>query len=98
MTQEQLFAIQNLLRELESRKDVKEFDVMYNPLLPKQIMVRYKTHFITEDGGVSFDVVYACFDRQGDKGDCQEMFGDSFYSVMRDYTVIKLDNPSIQIL
>jgi hypothetical protein len=98
ITKEQAMSIQGLLTNLSKRNDVKEFDVLYNPLLPKEFMVRHKSFFVTEDGGISIEIKYACVNRQGEVNDCQEMFGDGFYNVLRDYTVIKLTNPSIEVI
>jgi hypothetical protein len=98
ISKEQALTIQRLLVELSNRKDVKEFDVLYNPLLPKEFMVRFKTFFVTEDGGISIEIKYVCVNRQGVQSDCQELFGNGFYNVLRDYTVIKLNNPSIEVI
>ena len=98
ISKEQALTIQGLLAQLSKRNDVREFDVLYNPLLPKEFMVRYKSFFVTEDGGISIEIKYVCINRQGDKNDCQELFGDGFYNVLRDYTVIKLTNPSIEVI
>jgi hypothetical protein len=98
ITKEQAFAIQATLKELDKRNDVKEFDVLYNPLMPKEFMVRYKSFYVTEDGGINIEIKYVCVNRQGDKNDCQDMFGERLYNVFRDYTVIKLTNPSIEVI
>jgi hypothetical protein len=98
MTKEQGATIQKLLMQLEQRKDVKEFDVLYNPLLPKEFMVRYKSFFVTEDNGISVEIKYLCVNRKGEQTDCQELYGEGFYNVLRDYSVIKLNNSSIQVI
>jgi hypothetical protein len=98
ISKEQASAIQGILKELDKRNDVKEFNVLYNPLMPKEFMVRYKSYFVTEDGGIKIEINYVCVNRQGDKNDCQELFGEQFYNILRDYTEIKLTNPSIQVI
>lgn len=98
ISKEQASAIQGILKELEKRNDVKEFNVLYNPLMPKEFMVRYKSFYVTEDGGITIEIKYVCVNRKGDKNDCQDLFGEQFYNILRDYTEIKLTNPSIQVI
>lgn len=97
-TSKQITTIQNILVRLEARKDVKEFDVMYNPLLPKEPIVRYKCVYTSPDGGVGFDIFYICIDSNGTQQDCLDAYGDNLYLMIRDYTPINLDNPNIQVI
>lgn len=97
-SKEQLQQVVVLLKELDSRQDVKEFNIMYNPILPSQVIVRYKTHYTTEDGAIAIEIVYRCVDTKGNVKNCQELFGGDFYTVLRDYTVINLNSPSIEVI
>ena len=94
----QMTKIQNILISLDERRNVKEFDVMYNPLMPKEPIVRYKSIYTGEDGGVGIDIYYICVDEKGNEKDCVTSFGDSFYLMLKDYTPISLSNPNIQLI
>lgn len=97
-TNKQMVTIQNILLTLEKRKDVKEFDVMYNPLMPKESIVRYKCLYTSGDGGVGIDVNYLCVDSDGNQSNCQKKYGDALYLMLRDYTPIKLSDPNIEVI
>ena len=94
----QINKIQSILKNLEVRLDVKEFDVLYNPLLPKEPIVRYKCVYTSVDGGVGMDIYYRCIDRNGNESDCMAKYGDSIYLMLKDYTIIRLSDPNIEIL
>jgi hypothetical protein len=98
ITKSQVKSIDTILQKLSSDRDVQEFDIMYNPIVKEILMIRYKRYSTTEDGAIKLNIEYRCIDRKGIITDCSENFGKEFYFVLRDYIVIKLDNPSIEII
>lgn len=95
---EQLKKIKEILEELNSRNDVKEFEVLYNPLLKTTIIVRYKSFYTTDEGAVGVEIKYVCIDQLGNSSDCEKVFGDNLYSMMKDYSPISLNNPLITVI
>jgi hypothetical protein len=71
---------------------------MYNPIVKDVLMVRNKRYSTTEDGAIKLSIEYHCVDASGEIGDCAQRFGQDFYYALRDYVVIKLDNPSVEIV
>jgi hypothetical protein len=98
ITTEQIGTIHRIIKNLEGRTDIKELNIMYNPIVEDSVMIRYNSYFTTEDGAIKMDVKYICLDKRGLESNCVTKFGDSFYFVLRDYQPIKLDSPSIEII
>ena len=98
ITTEQIATTLRIVKSLEGRNDIKELNIMYNPLVEDSVMIRYNSYFTTEDGAIKMEIKYICLDKRGLQSDCATRFGDSFYFVLRDYQPIKLDSPSIEII
>jgi hypothetical protein len=98
ITKDQVRSIENILLKLKNDRDVKEFEVMYNPIVQDILMIRYKRYSTTEDGGIKLNIEYHCVDRKGMISDCHENFGKEFYYALRDYQTIQLNNPSIEVI
>lgn len=95
---EQLKKIKDLLEELNLRNDVKEFEVMYNPILTDIFIVRFKSFYTTDEGAIGTEIKYLCVDPQGNAMDCQEKYGENLYTILRDYSTINLNNPLITVI
>jgi len=95
---EQLEKIKDILIELTYRNDVKEFDIMYNPLMKSIFIVRFKSFYTTEEGAIGTEIKYLCIDPKGVASDCEKIYGDNLYIMLKDYSVIYLNNPLITVI
>lgn len=98
ITTNQVKSIELILQKLSQDRDVKEFEIMYNPIVKNLLIVRYKRYSTTEDGAIKLSIEYRSVNENGVITDATAEYGKEFYYALRDYVAIQLDNPSIEII
>ena len=98
ITTEQLLGVQKAIKDVKNESEVSEVNVMYNNMNPDILMVRFKEFYTHEDGAVATEIRYVCVDKNGIQADCMTKYGNEFYHMLMDYTIIDLNNPLIQII
>lgn len=98
LTTEQLVGIKKAIESVKSQNEVSEIDVMYNNLIPDNVIVRFKEFYTHEDGIVATEVNYICVDKLGIQADCFTKYGVELYQMLKDYSVINLQSPLIQVI
>lgn len=75
ITQEQIKGMHEHLGKLplgsSHRKDLKIF---YNPLMPKNVYIRYTTFFLEPDNSIRSQVILNSIEPNGSKTDCADQF------------------------
>jgi hypothetical protein len=98
LTKIQLERIIAQMKHLQSKRGITDVEVLFNPLMPGEIIMRHKESFTTGDGGVGREVMYTCINAKGDQENCLKKWPDNFYAMLKDYDPIDLNNPSIEVV
>lgn len=74
ITQEQIKGMYEHLQKLPANSHKKDLKIFYNPLMPKNVYIRYTSFFLEPDNSISSNVTLSCIKPDGSKGNCADDF------------------------
>lgn len=74
ITQEQIKGMHDHLKQLPTNSHRKDLKIFYNPLMPKNVYLRYTSFSLENDNSISSNVTLSCIKPDGSKENCEDQF------------------------
>jgi hypothetical protein len=74
LTQQQIKGMHDHLAQIPSNSHRKDLKIFYNPLMPKNVYLRYTTFSLEPDNSILSQVILSCIKPDGTKTNCEDDF------------------------